>query len=207
MTSRRNPEIRQRLKRWENRPEHPPQLLASGKVVRMVGLTLEVAGCELPVGGRCLVESGDHCVEAEVVGFAENRLYLMPVGAVEGITPGARVLPQSGLYRVGVGQGMLGRVIDAAGQPMDGGPAIEVDRWMPLNGREINPLTRPPIRQPLDTGIRALNGLLSIGQGQRIGLMAGSGVGKSVLMGMIARFTAADVVVVGLVGERGRSCP
>ncbi len=204
MISPRNPEIRQRLKQWENRPEHPPQLLASGKVVRMVGLTLEVAGCELPVGGRCLVESGDHCVEAEVVGFAENRLYLMPVGAVEGITPGARVLPQSGLYRVGVGQAMLGRVINAAGQPMDGGPALEVDRWMPLNGQEINPLTRPPIRQPLDTGIRALNGLLSVGQGQRIGLMAGSGVGKSVLMGMIARFTAADVVVVGLVGERGR---
>ncbi len=200
----RNEPIRQRLERWLDRPDPPPELLASGKVMRMVGLTLEVAGCALPVGGRCLVESGDRRIEAEVVGFGENRLYLMPVGPVEGITPGARVLPQSGLYRVGVGEALLGRVIDAAGQPLDGGPPIRVEKWLPLNGRETNPLARPPIRQPLDTGIRSLNGLLSVGRGQRIGLMAGSGVGKSVLLGMIARFTAADVVVVGLVGERGR---
>lgn len=201
----RNTEILHRLKRHDERLTEKPAVYATGRVIRMVGLTLEVVGCELPIGGRCEVETRQgETIEAEVVGFGDERLFLMPVGPVHGITPGSKVIPKSEHYHVAVGQDLLGRVIDAAGLPLDGGPAIEAEAYRTLTGDKINPLSRPPITEPLDIGIRSLNALITVGQGQRIGLMAGSGVGKSVLMGMISRFTSADVVVVALIGERGR---
>jgi len=171
----------------------------------MVGLTLEAVGCQAPIGARCLVESstGDP-VEAEVVGFAGEKLYLMPTGDIRGIVPSAKVIPTSNVCEALVGDSLLGRVIDGAGKPLDDKGPIEVERHMPLSGQPINPLSRQPIREPLDVGVRAINSMLTVGRGQRMGLFAGSGVGKSVLLGMMTRFTNADVIVVGLIGERGR---
>lgn len=180
-------------------------MIAEGRLVRMVGLTLEAVGCEAPVGGRCLIiGSGGTQTEAEVVGFAGERIFLMPVGEIHGLTPGARVRPLSGSRNTPVGEALLGRVVDGAGRPLDGRGPVECDAWLPLRGKSVNPLTRAPLDAPLDVGIRAINGLLTVARGQRMGLFAGSGVGKSVLLGMMTRYTAADVTVVGLIGERGR---
>jgi len=177
----------------------------SGKLVRMVGLTLEAIGIDVRTGDRCRVErkvGGD--IEAEVVGFDGQRVFLMPIEQVDGLRPGARVWPLQGSADVPVGFSLLGRVVDGAGRPLDmAGPLLNVESGH-LQGRYINPLHRAPIREPLDVGIRAINSMLTVGRGQRIGLFAGSGVGKSVLLGMMTRFTTADVVVVGLIGERGR---
>jgi flagellum-specific ATP synthase len=171
----------------------------------MVGLTLEAAGCQAALGDRCQIVSTDNNqIEAEVVGFASDRLYLMPTGDVHGLKPNARVLPRPHAGTVRVGPKLLGRVVDGACLPLDGRGPIETDASVRLSGVPINPLMRRPISQPLDVGVRAINGLLTIGRGQRVGLFAGSGVGKSVLLGMMARYTAADVIVVGLIGERGR---
>jgi flagellum-specific ATP synthase len=143
-------------------------------------------------------------LETEVVGFADGRLLLMPTGTLHGILPNARVRPVAGISGVPVGEALLGRVIDANGVPLDGkGPLLANDR-APLRAEPINPMARQPIDTPLDVGVQAINALLTVGRGQRIGLFAGSGVGKSTLMGMMTRFTNADVVVVGLIGERGR---
>ncbi|MEZ5542629.1 MAG: flagellar protein export ATPase FliI [Pseudomonadota bacterium] len=194
-----------RLEAYSERAGRPLLLPVEGRLTRMVGLTLEAVGCQVPVGARCdvLTSSGEH-IEAEVVGFAGDNTYLMPTGSVHGLTPGARVVPAARGSGALVGDGLLGRVIDAAGRPLDGkGPIVAHDR-VPLTGRSINPLARQPITQQLDVGVRSINALLSVGRGQRMGLFAGSGVGKSVLLGMMTRFTEADVVVVGLIGERGR---
>jgi flagellum-specific ATP synthase len=182
-----------------------PKLVVEGRLTRMVGLTLEAVGCHAPVGARCLVEGPDgEDIEAEVVGFAGDKLFLMPTGRIHGIVPNARVTPTEKVYDVPVGPALLGRVLDGAGNPLDSkGPLRHTDR-MPISGRTINPLSRQPIREPLDVGIRAINALMSVGRGQRMGLFAGSGVGKSVLLGMMTRYTTADVIVVGLIGERGR---
>ncbi len=183
----------------------PAPLLAEGRLVRMIGLTLEVAGCQVPVGGRCqVVGSIGGPIEAEVVGFSGDSLFLMPVGDVHGLTPGARVIPRNQVHFATVGAGLLGRVVDGAGTPLDGKGPMDCDQRIPLTGRPINPLDRPPIREPLDVGVRSINALFSVGRGQRMGLFAGSGVGKSVLLGMMTRYTEADVTVVGLIGERGR---
>ncbi|MFM1885601.1 MAG: hypothetical protein RL026_758 [Pseudomonadota bacterium] len=176
-----------------------------GQLTRMVGLTLEAQGCRAAIGDRCEVIGGDGMrVEAEVVGFAGDRLYLMPTGDLHGLQPNARVLPLEGAGSVPVGPQLLGRVIDASGQPLDGKGPLHCGTRTRLAGAAINPLARAPITRPLDVGVRAINGLLTVGRGQRIGLFAGSGVGKSVLLGMMARYAAADVIVVGLIGERGR---
>ncbi|HKJ95937.1 MAG TPA: flagellar protein export ATPase FliI [Gammaproteobacteria bacterium] len=194
----------ERLRR-RGRSVRRPRLVVEGQLRRMVGLTLEAEGCEAPVGSRCLVVgAGGEEVEAEVVGFAGESLYLMPTGSLHGLTPNARVLPREASMEAHVGDDLLGRVLDGGGRTLDGGPAPHTERTVPLAGREINPLQRAPIREPLDVGIRAINALLTVGQGQRMGLFAGSGVGKSVLLGMMTRYTSADVVVVGLIGERGR---
>jgi flagellum-specific ATP synthase len=148
--------------------------------------------------------AGGESIEAEVVGFAGEKLYLMPTGPIRGIGPSARVIPTGRSYEAAVGDGMLGRVIDGAGMPLDGKGPLETSARIPLAGRPINPMARRPIREPLDVGVRAINTLLTVGRGQRMGLFAGSGVGKSVLLGMMTRFTTADVIVVGLIGERGR---
>jgi flagellum-specific ATP synthase len=171
----------------------------------MVGLTLEATGCQAAVGDRCeIVSADDTRIEAEVVGFAGERLYLMPTGDIHGLKPNARVVPRPHAGTVRVGPKLLGRVVDGACRPLDGQGPIETEASVRLTGSPINPLLRQPITQPLDVGVRAINGLLTIGRGQRVGLFSGSGVGKSVLLGMMARYTAADVIVVGLIGERGR---
>jgi len=183
----------------------PTSLKVAGRLVRMVGMTLEVVGTFAPIGSRCQIINGNNPpVEAEVVGFHDDRLFLMPIGDTHGLSPNAKVLPVEGGIKIGVGKSMLGRVVNGAGQPLDGLGEIEIDQYVSLAGERINPLDRHPINEVLDVGIKAINGLLTIGQGQRVGLMAGTGVGKSVLLGMMTRFTSADVVVVGLIGERGR---
>lgn len=182
-----------------------PALQVAGRLVRMVGMTLEVVGTYAAIGSRCQIFNGNHPpVEAEVVGFHNDRLYLMAIGSTHGLAPNAKVVPIEGGVKVGVGPSLLGRVVDGSAKPLDDKGSIDVERYVSLNGAKINPLDRDPISEPLDVGIKAINALLTLGQGQRVGLMAGTGVGKSVLLGMMTRFTNADVVVVGLVGERGR---
>ena len=180
-------------------------LIVEGKLTRMVGLTLEAVGCKSKIGGRCLVEASDgKQIEAEVVGFAGERLYLMPTGDIAGLEQDSRVIPTGKSCAAKVGSALLGRVVDGAGVPLDGKGPIRTQAVQPLNGSPINPLTRNPIREPLDVGIRSINAMMTVGRGQRLGLFAGSGVGKSVLLGMMTRYTSADVIVVGLIGERGR---
>ena len=192
-----------------------------GRLTRAVGLVLEAVGLRLPVGSDCLIELppgyAQRTTEAEVVGFAGDRLFLMPQTEVAGLLPGARVYPleasnssgagnsaEAGSKRLPVGEGMLGRVVDAAGRPLDGLGPLDFSREVALSAAPINPLARAPIDSVLDVGVRAINALLTVGRGQRMGLFAGSGVGKSVLLGMMARYTSAEVIVVGLIGERGR---
>jgi flagellum-specific ATP synthase len=171
----------------------------------MVGLTLEAIGCRAAIGGRCdVVNSSGTQIEAEVVGFGEESLYLMPTGDIQGLEQGARVIPTGRVCEAAVGDNLLGRVIDGAGIPLDGLGPIHQDQCRSLSGQTFNPLSRTPISEPLDVGVRAINALLSVGRGQRLGLFAGSGVGKSVLLGMMTKYTNADVTVVGLIGERGR---
>jgi len=197
-----------------------------GKLTRAAGLVLEAVGLKLPVGASCMiVMPSGYSVEAEVVGFSGDRLYLMPVTDTYGLEPGATVVPldASGqrlpVYGRGyvaprraedkgrqviVGEGMLGRVVDGLGRPLDRGGPLDAHDHVPLTSRPFNPMDRAPVREVLDVGVRAVNALLTVGRGQRLGLFAGSGVGKSVLLGMMARYTTADIVVVGLIGERGR---
>jgi flagellum-specific ATP synthase len=179
--------------------------VVEGVLTRMVGLTLEAVGCQAPIGARCDVVNADgKRVETEVVGFASDSLYLMPTSEVRGLTPNARVIPTQHGSDVLVGPELLGRVIDGRGRPLDDKGPLRAKRKMPLQGKEINPLSRTPITDVLDVGVRAINALSPIGRGQRMGLFAGSGVGKSVLLGMMTKYTEADIVVVGLIGERGR---
>lgn len=180
-------------------------IIAEGKLTRMVGLTLEAVGVQANIGARCVVKNPDGSeLEAEVVGFNGERLYLMSTGDIRGIGPNSRVVPTGRVYEAPVGEKLLGRVIDGTGQPLDGKGDLVTDGRMPLTGNFINPMARQPIKEPLDVGVRAINAMLTVGRGQRMGLFAGSGVGKSVLLGMMTRFTNADVIVVGLIGERGR---
>jgi flagellum-specific ATP synthase len=205
--------------------ENSEALETVGTLVRVAGLVLEAAGVRVPVGSICEIRSpGLPVVLAEVVGFNGDRAYLMPTGPVHGLAAGAQVLPRPmpvhpprlgmtpednirpegrGLH-LPIGPGLLGRVVDAHGEPLDRQGPIERVAHQTLNRPPINAMDRDPIRKPLDTGVRAINALLTVGRGQRIGLFAGTGVGKSVLLGMMARYTAADVIVVGLIGERGR---
>lgn len=193
--------------------------------MRVAGLVMETTGLSLPVGSTCLIvqDSGQQA-EAEVVGFSGERLFLMPSSDIRGLRPGASVMPlepasiaprfgepshpwrraEDRTRRLPVGTALLGRVIDAAGNPLDQLGPIHCAENVPLSSRPVNPIDREPINQVLDVGVRPINALLSIGRGQRMGLFAGSGVGKSVLLGMMARYTSAEIIVVGLIGERGR---
>ena len=203
----------------------PLPLPTQGRLVRVAGLVLEAAGIRVPVGSLCEVQmAGQPAVQAEVVGFSGDRAFLMPTAEVHGLMSGARVVPceipvraprlgetshpwrrsEDRSRHLPVGAGLLGRVVDALGQPMDRLGPLQSVHLAPLVRRPINAMERDPVRQPLDTGVRAINALLTVGRGQRLGLFAGTGVGKSVLLGMMARYTAADVIVVGLIGERGR---
>jgi len=194
-----------RLRKYHDLIDNSQAVCVEGKLTRMVGLTMEAQGCQAPVGARCLVVDPDNTqIEAEVVGFSGDKLYLMPTGELQGIIPNARVIPTNQLYQAPAGERLLGRVIDGAGEPLDDLGPLKNETTVPINGKNINPLSRKPICEPLDVGVRAINSLLTVGRGQRMGLFAGSGVGKSVLLGMMTRFTEADVIVVGLIGERGR---
>ncbi|RXJ72918.1 flagellum-specific ATP synthase FliI [Veronia nyctiphanis] len=178
--------------------------VASGRLVRVVGLTLEAIGCRASVGSLCRVETLHGDIEAEVVGFSGETLFLMPSEQLTGVLPGARVTPLVHEQGIAVGPELLGRVIDGVGNPLDGKGELFTEKKASFTAHTINPLARKPIDSPLDVGIKSINGLLTVGKGQRIGLFAGSGVGKSVTLGMMTRGTTAQVVVVGLIGERGR---
>jgi len=177
-----------------------------GKVTNIVGLVVEGHGPGSSMGGMCEIYSkGSNCsIMAEVVGFRDKRVLLMPLGDLGGIGPGSTIIARKSQPTVKVGKDLLGRVIDGMGDPIDGMGPLTMGEEMPLHGNPMNPLKRKRISQPLDLGISAINGVLTIGKGQRIAIMAGSGVGKSVLLGMMARHTKADVNVIGLIGERGR---
>ncbi|NTV09362.1 MAG: flagellar protein export ATPase FliI [Zoogloea sp.] len=197
----------------------------AGRLTRINGLVMEATGLKLPLGSGCkIIVPGSGSVEAEVVGFQGEKLFMMPTDDVFGLAPGAQVVPVEPVQplltagerveprrrasdrakHLPVGDEMLGRVVDGAGRPLDGLGPLATRHSRSLQARPYNPLQREPVIYPLDVGIRAINALLTVGRGQRLGLFAGSGVGKSVLIGMMARYTAADVVVVGLIGERGR---
>ncbi|MEH0873342.1 flagellar protein export ATPase FliI [Pectobacterium cacticida] len=210
-----------RLGRWlssldavEQRIGDTPSVRRYGRLTRATGLVLEATGLHMPLGATCLIERQTGAqveeVESEVVGFNGQKLFLMPLEDVEGITPGARVYARAGQdssshgKQLPLGPELLGRVLDGSAKPLDGLPAPDTGYRAPLITPPFNPLQRTPIDSVLDVGVRAINALLTVGRGQRMGLFAGSGVGKSVLLGMMARYTQADVIVVGLIGERGR---
>ena len=200
-----NCSLSDRLNVYQQRIDTPTPLRLEGKLIRMIGLTLEAVGCTVPVGTRCKISTQDgHYEKAEVVGFSGESLYLMPAGDIHGISPGAKVIPTDQTASVRISDALLGRILDGEGQPIDGKGPIKEGTKTSIIGRPINPLQRHPISEPLDVGVRSINALLSVGRGQRMGLFAGSGVGKSVLLGMMTRYTEADVIVVGLIGERGR---
>lgn len=197
--------ISSRLRTYAPRKAVAIEPQAEGRITRSVGLTLEAVGLNVSVGRQCeIINSENHRIEAEVVGFSGDRVFLMPIKRVEGLQPGARVVPVATEMGMRVGPQLLGRVVNGIGQPLDGKGPLIGNEFLDFAPHEINPLQRHPISEPLDVGVRAINALITVGRGQRLGLMAGSGVGKSVLLGMMTRFTTADVVVVGLVGERGR---
>lgn len=181
-------------------------VVMEGRVTKVVGLVIEGDGPTASVGDMCLIYPRHDAppVEAELVGFKEDRIQLMPVGAMRGIKPGSRIVSLGKPASVEVGPGLLGRVLDGLGKPLDNLGPIKVEERYPLHGRPSNPMDRDRIKTPLDVGVRAINGLLTIGRGQRVGIFAGSGVGKSTLLGMIARNMKAEVNVIGLIGERGR---
>jgi flagellum-specific ATP synthase len=194
-----------RLKPYSERLLEVPEFVVEGRLSRMVGLTLEAVGCRAAIGSRCKIETKNgRMIEAEVVGFSDARIFLMPTSEVHGLEPECRVIPLGKNSLAKVGFGLLGRVLDGAGNALDNKGPLKTDALISLNGTPINPLSRRPIREALDVGVRAINSVLCVGRGQRMGLFAGTGVGKSVLLGMMTKFTKADVVVVGLIGERGR---
>jgi len=223
--------INKHLQHWQNAlngcteaVSHCNPLLTSGRLTRVTGMVMEAVGLRMPVGSTCIIELPNNRIEAEVVGFSGDKLFLMPEHDVQGLVPGARVVPvePDGLpifvgkrpsprrrgtdlaRHLPVGDMLLGRVLDGAGRPLDQLGALAVGPDAALQSRPINPLDRAAIENTLDVGVRAINSLLTVGRGQRMGLFAGSGVGKSVLLGMMARYTSADIIVVGLIGERGR---
>jgi len=180
-------------------------IVVEGRLTRMVGMTLEAVGINVNIGERCQIETSTGRLEdAEVVGFSDDRVFLMPIGSIQGLGPGARVIPTRHDARISVGENLLGRVLDGQGQPIDGKGPIHCLETRSLAAQTINPLKRKPIKEALDVGVRSINSVLTVGRGQRMGLMAGSGVGKSVLLGMMTKYTEAEIIVVGLIGERGR---
>jgi flagellum-specific ATP synthase len=204
MITARNERLAQRLGSAEISADTLRPTVA-GRVVRMIGLKIEAAGCTGAIGGRCIIKLAPHKeIVAEIVGFSDGRLVLMPESSVDGLAIGAAVMPIEEDHAVSVGTEMLGRVLDGAGRLIDGAGDIVSLKRTALKGEALNPLERRAISEPLDVGVRAINALTTLGKGQRLGLFAGSGVGKSTLLGMLTRNTQADIIVVALVGERGR---
>jgi flagellum-specific ATP synthase len=194
------------LERYMQRIEATSPVCLEGQVTKIVGTVIEGNGPSMPVGGICRILPPRACewIPAEVVGFREKVLLLMPLCRCEGVEPGSRILASRFQATVDVGTDMLGRILDGLGRPIDGKPPPKCMTSIPLYAEPINPLHRPRISEGLDVGVRAINCLITQGKGQRTAIMAGSGVGKSVLLGMMARFTKADINVIALVGERGR---
>lgn len=194
------------LSRYRVIAQQSDSLSYSGKVTMIAGLTVEANGPAVQVGELCRIYPlrGDGFIEAEVVGFREKNILLMPFGDLAGVGPGSRVESANKSLRVGVGEQYIGRVLDGLGNPMDDGPPIVPEEFYPLENSPPNPLSRPRIHDILPLGVRAIDGFLTCGRGQRIGIFAGSGIGKSTLLGMIARYAKSDVNVITLVGERGR---
>jgi flagellum-specific ATP synthase len=180
-------------------------IVQEGRVVKVSGIVAEANGPGLSIGSLCTIQNvqGED-IEAEVVGFKDQRVIVMPLGELIGVKPGSKIIYRTNKATVPVGDAYLGRVIDGLGRPLDGKGAVMSDAEYPVYGRRLNPMNREIIKDVLDVGVRSINALTTVGKGQRIAIMAGSGVGKSVLMGMIARNTSADVIVIGLIGERGR---
>jgi flagellum-specific ATP synthase len=193
------------LARYITRVGQVDTMPPAGRVIRSVGLLIESAGPRASVGEICEITGapGEPSLPVQVVGFREGTLLTVPLGDTAGVRPGDRIVARAGAVSVGVGPGLLGRVVDALGQPLDGRP-LSLDAAYPLFPSPLNPMDRDPVIAPLGTGVRAMDAMLTCGRGQRIGLFGGSGVGKSTLLGMITRGTQADVIVLALVGERGR---
>ena len=179
---------------------------AEGQVTKVVGNVIEGNGPAMPLGGICHILAGtmENPVNAEVIGFRDQCILLMPLNKSEGVEPGSTIKAKSYTATVGVGYNMLGRVLDGLGNPLDNGPPVIPDNNVPIYSQPVNPLCRSRIAEPLDVGIRSIDCLVTLGKGQRTAIMAGSGVGKSVMLGMMARNTNADVNVIALIGERGR---
>ena len=192
---------------WKSRLKEARLLKLTGRVTRVIGLTVEVQGINAPIGEVCeiTVPGEPDPVLAEVVGFRDGSTLLMPLGELRGIYQGCGVTPSGRSFNVRVGEQLLGRVLDGLGEPMDAlGPIGGRAEFYPVDNRPPNPLTRRRITEVLSTGVRAVDGLLTCGRGQRIGIFSGSGVGKSTLLGMVSRYSNADVNVIALIGERGR---
>ncbi len=189
-----------------DRVANTPRFDRYGRVTRVVGLVIEATGLDVGVGELCRVTSltDDRSILAEVVGFQENTVILMPLGELDGLHAGSFVQPLGRSFGVDVGPSLLGRVLNGLGHPIDGLGPLDAIARVPLTAEPPNPLERRMINEPLETGVRAIDGMLTIGRGQRVGIFAGSGVGKSTLLGMIARHAQADVNVIALLGERGR---
>jgi len=182
-----------------------PVATPTGRLIGAQGLLLESVGCPLHTGQRCRIETVDGgWLDAQVVGFKEKISYLMPFKKASGLATGARVLPVQEKTELMIGASWMGRMVNGMGEPIDGLGKLGGDQPLAITPPKVNPLRKAPVEEPLDVGVRAINSMLTIGKGQRVGLMAGSGVGKSVLLGLITRQTVADVIVVGLIGERNR---
>ncbi len=200
------------LTRYHKKLDDISTIRIFGSVTKVAGLVIEAWGpggsvgsiCDIHPDGKTPLRSDEYGVRAEVVGFRENRILLMPLEEIRGIGPGSLVVARESRASVGVGQSLLGRVIDGLGNPIDGKGPIAAETHYPIYARPVNPLSRQRINRPLDVGIRAVNGVFTIGRGQRMGIFSGSGIGKSILLGMIARKSEADVNVIALIGERGR---
>jgi len=196
------------IKKYSQSVENADPVKIIGKVIQAVGLVIEAQMQGVSVTELCtiFIEDGEEVRElnAEVVGFREGRVLLMPLGTTAGIAPGTKIVPSGYPLRVPVGESLRGRVLDGLGHPMDGRGAVVTKTFYPFDQDPPSPTKRPAISKHLATSIKSIDGLLTLGQGQRIGIMAGSGVGKSTLMGMLARGTEADINVIALIGERGR---
>jgi len=183
--------------------EHEP-IKYWGRVGQIIGLTIESEGPRGNVGELCYLITNAGRIKAEIVGFRGQHTILMPLGEIRNVGPGCRVVASGDVFKIGVGPGLVGRVLDGLGKPMDGKGPVEFTEWFPVTAEARNPLERKRIQEVLPLGIKAIDGLLTCGKGQRLGIFAGSGVGKSILLGMMARNTTADINVIALIGERGR---
>lgn len=206
MSTMTAPPVEAAFARYRERLADVIPLVPRGRVTRVIGLVIESTGPDTSIGEICEVldRTGEHAGYAEVVGFREHQVLLMPLGSIEGIHPGSIVRSLRRPFTIGVSEKLLGRVVDGLGEPLDELGPLDIEVRVPISASPPHPLKRNRITEPLEIGIRSIDGLLTCGKGQRFGVFAGSGVGKSILMGMVARNTAAEVNVIALVGERGR---